>query len=128
MADLLHTPKKHSRVQMYNETIEKELLSICTTLQEFLSILLLGTKIHIFADDKHLTFKNLPTQRVLKCRIYVEDYSPILDYIEGAKNILADKLSRLHHLLTRVELANTTRLTQTVLRRLKAISLMSLKI
>ena len=35
----------------------------------------------------------------------VEEYSPILHYIEGPKNTLADNLSRLHRLITPAQLA-----------------------
>ena len=75
--------------------MEKEV----ATLKEFRSMLL-GAEIHIHTDHKNLTFDNLSTQRVLRWRSYVEKYSPKLHHIEGPKNILADNLSRLHHLPT----------------------------
>ena len=77
--------------------MKKELLSILATLQEFRSMLL-GANISIYTDHKHLTFDTLNTQRVLRWKNYVEIYSPILNYIPGPKNILADNLLRLHHL------------------------------
>ena len=58
--------------------------------------MLLGAKIHIWIDHKNLTFDMLKTQRELRWRSYVKEYSPVLHYIEGPKNILADNLSRLH--------------------------------
>jgi hypothetical protein len=62
--------------------------------------MLLSVCIHVYTNHKNLTFDDLKTQKVLHWRNKIEVFSPLLHYIEGKKNILADNLSQLLHLPT----------------------------
>ena len=75
-------------------TTERELLSIVETLKEFRNILL-GHTIIVHTDHANLTFKNFSSERVLRWRLYCEEYGPILKYVPGEQNVVADALSRL---------------------------------
>jgi hypothetical protein len=85
---------KLTKSQQNYSTIEKEMLSIIATLKEFWSMLL-GANIHVFTDHKNLMFNTLKTQCVLRWHMKIKEFSPMLHYIEGPRNILADNLSRL---------------------------------
>jgi hypothetical protein len=49
-------------------------------------------------------FDTLKTQRVLRWRTKIEEFSPMLHYIQGPRNILANNLSRLHPLVTTAQI------------------------
>jgi hypothetical protein len=91
--------------------MEKEMLSIIATLKECQGMLL-GADIHVFTDHKNLTFDTLKTQCMLRWYIKIEEFSPILHYIEGPRNILADNLSRLHCLVTPAQIAEEKKLIE----------------
>ena len=57
--------------------------------------ILLGQEIHVHTDQKNITYKTFNFDRVMQWRLYIEEYSPDLQYIKGEKNVVADTLSRL---------------------------------
>ncbi len=73
------------------------MLSIVATLKEFQGMLP-GVNIHVFMDHKNLMFDTLKMQCMLRWRTKIEEFLPVLHYIEGPCNILANNLSRLHRL------------------------------
>jgi hypothetical protein len=74
--------------------------------------MLLGMNIHIFTDHKNLTFDTLKTQCVLCWHTKIEEFLPMLHYIEGPGNILPNNLSRLHRLVTPAQIVEGKKLVE----------------
>ena len=56
---------------------------------------MLGQQVRVYTDHKNLTYKQFNTDRVMRWRLIIEEFSPELVYIQGETNIVADALSRL---------------------------------
>jgi hypothetical protein len=103
--------QKLIKSQQNYTTMEKKMLSIVATLKESQSMLL-GADIHVFMDHKKLTFGTLKTQCVLRWHKKIEEFSPMLHYIEGPCNMLANNLSRLHCLVTQDQITEGKKLVE----------------
>jgi len=86
--------KRLSGPQTRYSTIEKEMLALVATLQEYRTMLF-GAKISLFTDDRNLTFANLTNQRVLRWRCFLETFNAEWNYHPRKLNVLADAFSRL---------------------------------
>ena len=89
--------RRLSLAQTWYTTTERELLSIVEALKEFRNILL-GQQIIVHTDHQNLTYKKFTSDRVMRWRLFIEEYSPDLCYIKEKENVVADALSRLEKL------------------------------
>jgi hypothetical protein len=86
--------RKLNDTQKNYTTEEQELLAIVETLKEYRSMLL-GAEINIYTDHDNLTYEKFRSQRVLRWRLYIEEFAPKIQHIPGKQNKIADALSRL---------------------------------
>jgi RNase H-like domain found in reverse transcriptase len=70
-------------------------LRIIWPLNEYRTMLYGCRELHVHTDHKNLTFNNLHTQRVLRWRLFIEEFGPQFHYVKGSDNPIADALSRL---------------------------------
>ena len=86
--------KKLSDTQKGYNTTEKELLAVVMYMQEYHNILY-GGVINVYTNHKNLTFNNLSAPRVMRCKIFLEQYSINLIYVTGKTKVFADCFLRL---------------------------------
>ena len=75
-----------------------ELLSIVETLKEFKGMLW-GQQIKVYTDHKNLMQDALgmTSDRVYRWRLLLEEFGPVIEYIKGVDNTVADAISRLEY-------------------------------
>jgi hypothetical protein len=94
ITNLVHASSNKANILHTTATIDKELLYVVATLQEFRSILL-GAELHIHTDHKNILNIDDSSHQQLCWISYVDEYGPELHYVEGPCNAIADTLSRL---------------------------------
>jgi hypothetical protein len=90
---LAYFSRKLSKSQLNYTILDKELLSIVETLLEYRSFLL-GSTIYVFTDHRNLIFNN-NSQRAVRWRLLIEEFSVHFIHRAGHKNLGADAISRL---------------------------------
>jgi hypothetical protein len=87
--------KKLNATQRRYGVGEKEMFSVVEALKEFRTMIY-GYPIDVYVDHKNWTHDKLyRNARVMRWRLYIEEYGPTFYYIKGEKNVVADALSRL---------------------------------
>lgn len=73
---------------------EKELLSIVEGFKTFDGVLR-GSDVTVHTDHLNLLYQNMPTQRMVRWRLMLEEHHPNFVHVAGNQNAAADVLSRL---------------------------------
>jgi hypothetical protein len=85
MVTSIHTPQGHLHDLLYDSPRSLISTSFITGLaRDFTTGIV-----------QNLTYKNFNSDRVMRWRLYIEEYSPDLQYVKGTHNVVADALSRL---------------------------------
>ena len=85
--------RKLNSAQRNYTTMEKELLSIIETSQQYRHILL-SNHCNFYCDHKNLGFDNFKSERVRRWRAILEEFDYSFNYCPGKENTIADMLSR----------------------------------
>jgi len=85
--------RKLNKAQKNYTTGEQELLSIVETLKEFRNILI-GQRLVVHTDHLNLLYNKLPSPRVVRWRLLLEEYGAKFVHVAGEENVVADTMSR----------------------------------
>ncbi|KAG0441142.1 Transposon Tf2-8 polyprotein [Dictyocoela muelleri] len=85
---------KFSKTELKYTSMEKEMLGILKSLENFRSILIPG-KVIIYSDNQNLIFDKDLSRRIQRWKMLMQEYDYEIKKIEGKKNVLADTLSRI---------------------------------
>lgn len=86
-----------NKAELNYSTIEKELLAVVWGVKHFRPYLF-GRKFVIYTDHRplvHLFSMTNPSSRLIKFRLFLEEYNFEVLYIKGSENVVADALSRI---------------------------------
>ena len=86
--------RKLNSAQLNYTVGEKELLGIVEGFKAFEGILR-GTEVTVHTDHMNLLYKSLPSQRMVRWRLLLEEFHPQFKHVAGVDNDAADALSRL---------------------------------
>ena len=86
--------RKLNSAQLNYTVGEKELLGIVEGLKAFEGILR-GQDVTIHTDHLNLLYQQMPTQRMIRWRLLMEEFHPVVKHVAGKDNDAADALSRL---------------------------------
>ena len=85
--------RKLNAAQKNYTTGEQELLSIVETLKEFRNILL-GQKLVVHTDHLNILYSKMPSARIVRWRLMLEEYGATFVHVAGEHNVVADTMSR----------------------------------